>query len=190
MKPILFNTDMVRAILDRRKTVTRRVVKPQPYADERKTMANTQPYRPADILYVRETWAKIDGEYVFRADDEMPEGWHLTAWHPSIHMPRVSARIFLRMTDMSVQRVQEVTEEDARKEGCADRKDFHGVWNACYAMLRPVKGEGGVITHYESYPWEDIRETRTYRGQPWYVIGNPWVWVISFERISREEAIT
>lgn len=46
-----------------------------------------------------------------------------------------------------------------------------------------------MITHYESCPWENIKETRTYRGKPWYVIGNPWVWVIAFERISREEAI-
>ena len=211
MKPILFNTKMVRAILDGRKTVTRRAVKPQPEARlvpvEKDCyiyrgipcgldgMTNFAPYRSGDILYVRETWANLlypDGHtrYVYKATDTYPFGEKMVLqfrWHPSIHMPREAARISLQVTDVRVQRVQDITEEDARKEGCKDREDFHRVWNDCYAKPRPVKVKG-VIHHYESYPWEDIQETRTYRGNPWYVIGNPCVFVNEFERIGKKEA--
>ena len=131
-------------------------------------------------------------------------------WRPSIHMPREAARIFLRVTDVKAQRVQDITEEEARKEGVkkmypytnpetgetvyAYSEDgtyiagFACVWNDCYAKPRPVKGKG-VIHHYESYPWEDIQETRIYRGKPWYIVGNPWVWAIEFEQIKTEEAL-
>lgn len=235
MKPALFNTEMVRAILDGRKTETRRVVKPQPkYAamtqaglltsDNPITLENglvvTKSgsvttldkllYCPGDILYVRETWAKLwyvdpDGYthydqpmYYFAADGTQDitlcdgDGFELDdqriRWHPSIHMPKEAARLFGLVTGLKVQRVQDITDEEARREGAADREDFRRVWNRCYAKPRPVKGEDGEIDHYESYPWEDIHETRTYRGKPWYVIGNPWVWVIEFERITKEVA--
>lgn len=65
------------------------------------------------------------------------------------------------------------------------RSMFADLWNRCYAAPRPVKGKDGAIDHYESYPWEDVQETRTYKGKPWYVIGNPWIWVIVFERCER-----
>lgn len=146
--------------------------------------------------------------YVYKATDLLPGGYK---WRPSIHMPREAARIFLRVTDVRVERLQSITELDIlEKEGVtvdfpqpkpsyaslayaetrlkpAVRKAFADLWNACYSKPHPVKTKG-VITHYESYSWEDIQETRTYRGKPWYVIGNPWVWIIEFERISREEA--
>ena len=130
---------MVQAILEGRKTVTRRPVKPLPEKahtvldcdEEERTfdflcggMVNgalvdyaatvKAPYWTGDILWVRETWAEIDGEYVYRADDESPEGWHLTAWKPSIHMPREAARIFLRVIDVRVERLMEITEEGAK----------------------------------------------------------------------------
>lgn len=126
-------------------------------------------------------------------------------------MPREAARIFPRVTDVKVQHVQDITEEEARKEGAKKMypytdqitgetvyaysevgtyiAGFMCAWNDYYTKPRPVKVKG-VIHHYESYPWEDIQETRTYRGKPWYVIGNPWVWGIAFERISKEEAST
>lgn len=216
MKPILFNTEMVQAILAGQKTVTRRAVKPQP--DKHLTTgknalellaAACAPYQTGDILYVRETWQyayDLDGNeriiegtgrYLYAADGEtpfnewiMPDGTYRDCmpWRPSIHMPKEAARLFLLVTGIKVKRVQDITDEEARREGCKDRDDFRRVWNDCYSKPQPVKVKG-VIDHYESYPWEDIQETRTYRGKPWHVIGNPWAWGIEFERISKEEAL-
>lgn len=221
MKPIPFNTEMVRGVDAGIKTVTRRVVKPQPkgqlvplpdengwpgYFGEADTPRVVRPpYFSGDILYVRETWCDPSGTgYPFLYKADMPMHWDAEdteigipvdlkaedyTWRPSIHMPKEAARLFLRVMGLRVQRVQDITDEEARREGCADRADFHRVWNSCYAKPRPVKGEDGEIDHYESWPWEDIRETRTHKGKPWYVIGNPWVWVIAFARITREEAL-
>ena len=245
MKPILFNTEMVRAILDGRKTVTRRnpfqmeqysILKGL-YLDDKNKMcalfhrpddyyavkAIYAPYQPGDILYVRETWriwkahrydADVYIEYKAGKDgvangtvlqfpfgctdspnrdtyDRFIKKWGVgEKWHPSIHMPREAARIFLRVTDVQVERLQDITNEQARKEGCADRDDFSKVWNDCYATPRPVKNGNGIISHYESYPWENIQETRTYRGKPWYVIGNPYLWVIQFERCEKTKEVT
>lgn len=197
MKPILFNTDMVRAILENRKTVTRRVVK-MPAAVTSKTVDRVcvkdgaahfswswseafsgfdvkMPYRPGDILYVRETWQHgFGGTYLYKAsaghDLFMTADGELVSdipWRPSIHMPREAARIFLRVTDVRVERLQDVTEEDAIKEGCTAHggnlalDEFEVVW---HNTLKP--------TDRALYGWE----------------ANPWVWVIEFERISREEA--
>lgn len=263
-KPILFNTDMVRALLANRKTVTRRVVKPlerelilqDPALKHRQLPENGNvvrlPYAPGDILYVRETWCwcycwdcGMDTEdgcadetaekfynsekgewgcYGYRASF-VPNEVPFDGWHPSIHMPREAARIFLRVTAVRVERLQDPffkhwsTIFSLRGEGidigeqcrecietygspcCIDnesecgvldevRSVFADLWNRRYAKPRPVKYGNGIIDHYESYPWEDIHEIRTYRGKPWYVIGNPWVWVIEFERVSREEAVS
>ena len=236
MKPSLFNTEMVRAILEGHKTETRRVVKPQyggtlevhddlggiPCLSERcgsLCRGLKPPYRPGDIMYVREAFDVLpvieegsvlvgSRRFYYKADGDLrPDGWG-GRWTPSIHMPREAARIFLRVTNVKVQRVQDITEEEARKEGSkkmyphtdpetgetvyAYSEDgtyiagFMCVWNDCYANPQPVKVKG-VIDHYESYPWEDIQETRTYRGKPWYVIGNPWAWVIEFERCEKPE---
>lgn len=220
MKPILFNTEMVRGVDAGIKTVTRRVVKPQPkgrlvpelpsscwpgyFGEENTPRVVRPPYFVGDILYVRETWCDPSGTgYPFLYKADMPMHWDAEdtevgipvdlkaedyTWRPSIHMPKEAARLFLRVMGLRVQRVQDITDEEARREGCADRADFRRVWNGCYAKPRPVKGEDGKIDHYESWPWEDIRETRTHKGKPWHVIGNPWVWVIEFKRITREEA--
>lgn len=147
MKPILFNTDMVQAILEGRKSVTRRIVKPQPkshiaYAcmgsrcgkwgypgkdawkywdddsfrlpddisqDELKVKW-TPPCHTDDILYVRETWAvnnitPHDPEWLYKADyDYTINPYKNWRWRPSIHMPKEAARIFLRVTDVRVER--------------------------------------------------------------------------------------
>ena len=157
MKPILFNTAMVRAILDGRKTVTRRVVKARnteildkskwakgPYwFDVIKTKNGRKvatadmilpPYKTGDILYVRETWCdpsemgyhsilyKADFPIHYDADEtECGEPIDLLAedytWKPSIHMPKDYARIFLRVTRVSVERLRDISKEDAIKEG-------------------------------------------------------------------------
>lgn len=147
--PILFNTEMVRAILDGRKTVTRRVVKPQMpdhcpscmhiHSDfiYDKAAQNVYcascgepldnggfPYKPAyqpgDILYVRETWQECEWGYLYRA---WPEGLHQPGtykgmpWRPSIHMPKAAARIWLKVTDVRVERLQEMDTRGCQREG-------------------------------------------------------------------------
>lgn len=244
MKPILFNTEMVRAVLDDRKTVTRRVVKLK-YSNTHLEMSANKygtrliekqneepgvtiiknpdgttthtllaciekepPYRPGDILYVREKWRIVDYldglslKFEYEADGKISDFIDFTndrlkkflkyisrkGWCPGIFMPKEAARLFLRVTDVRIERLQDITDAEAQKEGAVDREALRRIWNNCYSKPRPVKDKHGVIDHYESYPWEDVMETRTFRGKPWYIIGNPWVWVVEFERISREEA--
>lgn len=183
MKPILFNTEMVRAILEGRKTVTRRVVKPKhlrvldshyhkehPEVPDKTLLEKLclPPYHPGDILWVRETWAKsMAGTFMYRADDK---AIMVERWHPSIHMPREAARIFLRVTGVRVERLQEMTLKDAAMEGMDLRgpmfTKFVEVWNST------VPKHPNKFKRYPYY-WED----------------NPWVWVIEFERISKDEAL-
>ena len=214
MKPILFNTEMVLAVLEGRKTVTRRLMKPQPDAGANGkpifrftgcsrdflrvcvsgyhgTLMCVPPYRPGDILYVRETWRiwrayryDADAHIEFRAGGEgtvirFPYGcadsanrgdydrfihkWGVrrNKWHPSIHMPREAARIFLRVTDVRVEQLRDITWLDALKEGCERPMHFDELWNS---TIKPKE--------------------RTLYG--W--VANPWVWVIEFERCERPEA--
>ena len=201
MKPILFNTDMVRAILDGRKTVTRRVVKPQPQYDVEKAKsafddifdivaATNPPYQPGDILYVRETWSMIsewtdvdpsvgmfDG-YIYKADWS---GNSHPRWHPSIHMPREAARIFLKVTDVQVERLQESGKGwclEIEKEGICTPQDpilyisddaFH---DALRKEMEKVWDSTINPKDRDKYGWE----------------ANPWVWVISFKNIGKPEA--
>lgn len=149
IKPILFNTEMVRAILEGRKSCTRRLVKPQP--DEKHTYplgfvtdstekkevgcfgfaANEYggsiqcvkpPYRyaPGDILYVRETWKKAPKGYYYYEDWQRNDIADVTKWKPSIYMPKEAARIWLKVTDVRVERLQDMTDDDAEAEGCFD----------------------------------------------------------------------
>ena len=152
VKPILFNTEMVRAILEGRKSCTRRIVKPQqligmlpdkcksgapeeflkekklmfkPYCDmtdiELINTAYKAPYQIGDILYVRETWMDYTGLTMYKADCDNYRLESLNfagfGWHPSIHMPKEAARIWLKVTDVRVERLQEITEEQASAEG-------------------------------------------------------------------------
>lgn len=143
IKPILFNTEMVRAILDGRKTVTRRLVKflsrKNPnwtgyvknglmlYNGRNEPCIKKAPYHTGDILYVRETWCGLPVNeaghfrghpiYYYRADGDLrPEGWR-GAWHPSIHMPKEAARIWLKAMNVRVERLQDITPKDAENEG-------------------------------------------------------------------------
>jgi hypothetical protein len=123
-KPILFNTQMVRAILDGRKTCTRRIVKPQPTAHYG-VQCIKPPYQPGDILYVRETWSlRFDGEkYFYKADKNTSReekrllDYNDVKWRPSIHMPKEAARIWLKVTNVRVERLQEITEAQTEEEG-------------------------------------------------------------------------
>lgn len=209
-KPILFNTEMVRAILDGRKTMTRRVIKlpeglaGRPVYDPLGLMYAGGIYRPkyqiGDILWVRETWSPIwvrPRRYLYKASPENVPNNTPIKWHPSIHMPREAARIFLKVTNVRVERLQEITAKDIRSEGltsmgvhCLDYeiavKEWELLWDSIYATPKAVKNSDGEILYYESYPWEDIQEVREYKGKLWHVYGNPWVWVYELERVSED----
>lgn len=138
MRPILFNTDMVRAILSGSKTVTRRICRDAnkltvPLSDTIDHNARTytveginedgitqylaerrMPYAAGDILWVRETWAKAAPDiYACKTDNDR----QVPRWHPSIHMPKEAARLFLRVTDVRLERLREISEEQAQREG-------------------------------------------------------------------------
>lgn len=194
IKPILFNTEMVRAILDGRKTCTRRVVKTRrkdacgfyvtkfpdgsfaeiyEYDEEERMFENSlkPPYMPEDILYIRETWGEgyAEGTYIYKADDKLAElpAFEKTSkilYHPSIHMPKEAARIWLKVTDVRVERLQDMTDDDAEAEGCFDYTStalgFPDVWDSTIKK-----------SDLDRYGWK----------------ANPWVWVIEFERCEKPE---
>lgn len=204
MKPILFNTEMVREILDGRKTVTRRVVKPQPDEDGLEIFVflgvgvdtNMKKYNApcclSDILWVRETWAKDrDGEFVYRTDygttedDSFPPS--MFKWRPSIHMPREAARIFLRVTDVRVERLQEITEDGAKAEGAVKSYPYTDPETGKTAFMLDEKGtyRSGFLKIWDNTVPKHQSKFKRY---PYYWADNPWVWVIEFEKISKEEA--
>lgn len=211
MKPILFNTEMVRAILDGRKSCTRRIIKPQPdkkhihllgYVNdstERKDIGSfgfganeyggtiqyvKPPYQTGDILYVRETWCALPVNeaghmrghsiYYYRADGDLrPEGWR-GRWRPSIHMPKEAARIWLKVTDVRVERLQDITVEDALAEGM-DK----------YIRLNGELDENSIITSFIGI-WNSTIKKSDLDCYGWNV--NPWVWVIEFEQCGKPES--
>lgn len=208
MKPILFNTEMVRAILDGRKSCTRRIVKPQQlvgllpdkckngvpeeFLKEKKLMfkpycnmtdielintAYKAPYQRGDILYVRETWCKGLERYIYRADYSDTEKFYRDGkeiemkWHPSLHMPKDAARIFLRVTNVRVERLQDITVEDALEEGM-DK----------YIRLNGELDENSIITSFIGI-WNSTIKKSDLDRYGWNA--NPWVWVIEFERCEK-----
>ena len=203
IRPILFNTEMVEGILEYRKLNTRRIVKQQPKKDmkyklgycvdgDKKDIGKfgfgshecgghvlyvKPPLLVGDILWVRETWSEWTDGYVYKAwTSPFPQAGRypdkMMKWRPSIHMPKEAARIFLRVTDVQVERLRDIG--DCTKEGVArgthatahmnaydERCDFKALWNSTIKE-----------SDLDRYGWD----------------ANPWVWVIEFERISKEEA--
>lgn len=202
MKPILFNTGMTRAILEDRKTVTRRVLKPQPMLDGHlwklggaawsdsvlsvhvlfgHSLYNRAPYQPGDVLWVRETFAQ-PAKHIFwyKADFKLQN----ILWRPSIHMPREAARLFLMVTSVRVERLQAITEDDAEAEGA----------EKMYPYTDPETGETAFLLHQNgtfragfSQIWDNTIKSADRTTCGWDA--NPWVWMIEFERISKEEAV-
>lgn len=204
-KPILFSTTMVKAILEGRKTQTRRVIKPQPGKDtnvsfmpnppldwcgkwfpykweteEGESISKRCPYgNIGDILWVRETWQYTDSSiniqpgYVYRATDPDWESMEVWKWKPSIFMPKSAARIFLKITDVKVERLQNISEEDAIKEGV--KIDSEGY--ECWDYLKNFYG-GFCFSPEQSFEslWQKINGTESWKS-------NPFVWVIEFKRI-------
>jgi hypothetical protein len=213
MNHIIFSTPMVQAVLEDRKNMTRRVAKvnnpedweagnncrASEYGAEvpcyiTRKMATEErgihypKYDAGDILWVKETWgyswfAETDGEapiqrYIFRAD----ENSSVIRWRSSLFMPRAAARIFLRVTDVRVERVQEITDADAVREGFSGVPCEHPFGRyACEDCMNTGWLEPPTVGFMET--WEKLNAKR---GYGWDT--NPWVWVISFERISKEEA--
>ena len=191
MKSIIFSTPMVQAILEGRKSMTRRVIKDKDitnnfdidvdgsaYAYINPATGDSCPptaiakYQVGDILWVRETWSRDEnGEYVYRTnygtteDDSFPPS--VFKWKPSIHMPREAARIFLKVTNVRVERLQDITEDEAIKEGAK----AYGPNNCSGTSARIAFAE----------IWDKTTTEHEWRT-------NPWVWVIEFEKISKEEA--
>lgn len=241
IKPILFNkqigTEMVRAILDGRKSCTRRLVKTQP--DEKHTYplgfvtdstekkevgcfgfgigeyggsiqyAKPQ-YHTDDVLYIRETWTEECGKYYYRADYDSDyldpcetlsggypascrnhpgcDGCMATStrihWHPSIHMPKEAARIWLKVTDVRVERLQEITDEQAKREGIQydecptgftwkQETDMHNCYTTPIGAMQALWNSTIRKSDIDRYGWD----------------ANPWVWVIEFERCEKPEGV-
>ena len=196
--PILFNTEMVRAILDGRKSCTRRIVKHDvkailnsPYHKEHPEVEDKQiisklcmpPYQIGDILYVRETWYKGLERYMYRADYSDTEKFYRDGkeiemkWHPSLHMPKDAARIFLRVTNVRVERLQEITEDEAVKEGIyqSNCKECNAPFG-CDAC--PDEGYNEIDGFADL--WNSTIKKSDLDRYGWDA--NPWVWVIEFER--------
>lgn len=226
VKPILFNTEMVRAIMDGRKSCTRRIAKPQPDwnhtyplgfvndSTERKDVGSfgfgtnelggsiqyaKPPYQPGDILYVRETWKcwrahryEATADIIFKTGgdgvrlqfangsidsvnrfdyDTFVNKWlsYHGEWKPAIHMPKEAARIWLKVTDVRVERLQEISGKDLIKEGIdlfqsnyvrVAFDEFKNIWNSTIKK-----------SDLDRYGWD----------------ANPWVWVVEFERCEKPE---
>lgn len=237
-KPILFNTEMVRAILDGRKTVTRRCVKYKYSNTEMKMHTDKygtrlieiqkdvegetfgknpdgttwhkllgyiepkSPYRPGNILYVRETWKIVDYldnlslKFEYEADGKISDFIDFTrdrlqkflkyinkkGWCPALFMPKEAARIFLRVTDVRVERLRDITDEQAIKEG------FEGVPCNCNGYPCTDCMNTGWIEPPQvgfMYTWDSTIKKSDLDRYGWDA--NPWVWVIEFARVMLNE---
>ena len=225
--PILFNTEMVRAILDGRKSCTRRICKDgneytvpdmnfynadrrtyavHNYADKKHTdklsiAERSCPICPGDILYVRETWQYLyeldgneqvvedTGKYYYAATDTILFDTYVdengvkhdhAPWIPSIRMPKEAARIWLKVTDVRAERLQDITEEGAKKEGAIDNRGFIHSPNNEYDNVHTAR------EHFVKIWTNTIKKSNLDR-YGWDA--SPWVWVIEFERCEKPEEI-
>lgn len=184
-KPILFNTEMVRAILYGRKTQTRRLVKNIPLQEPYFEVVDGTPYacdgdgefHPAvefspiqkgDVLYVRETWTEMPYGFAYRADGEEPDGWDGNdRWYPSIHMPKEAARLFLRVKDVRVERLRDGL-------GCFQALQAEGVKSTTFPS---------ILFEFREL-WNSTIKPADIPRYGWGA--NPWVWVIEFERTDKQ----
>ena len=220
-KPILFNTEMVKAILDGRKTQTRRLVKDiplyEPYftvddgiafaCDEDGEWHPAEAFsriQPGDVLWVRETWAKDVGRYMYRANYSDTEKFYMNGreikmvWRPSIHMPREAARLFLRVKGVQMERLQDMSEDDAIAEGYRGCDAKHpviyypdGIAEPCWVTGHECIYEYWYCNHtlQEGFGrdiWDGTIKKADIQRYGWDA--NPWVWVIEFERLDGRPA--
>ena len=217
IKPILFNTEMVRAILDGRKVCTRRIVKgyipkdaqfgytaftPDGAISCRGLFETTGrpgygekffklPYQPGDILYVRETWKKAPNGYYYYEDWQRNDIADVTKWKPSINMPKEAARIWLKVTNVRVERLQEIDEDGVWDEGfrfkppCLTRVSADGhtcdLDGPCTSSIKYCDMTMGELFGREL--WNSTIKKSDLDIYGWDA--NPWVWVIEFERCEK-----
>ena len=194
-KPILFNTEMVRAILAGFKTQSRRIIKGFPLyppffevdegrgwleESESGTFYSLEAFskvQPGDVLWVRETWQRLfdhkGWRYEYKADynDDEPLklGGMYIAWRPSIHMPRKAARIFLKVNDVRAERLQSITMDEIKAEGLTSAGVHVGDEEIAFKEWELLWNSTVKKADLPRYGWE----------------ANPWVWVIEFERIDK-----
>ncbi|BDC01569.1 hypothetical protein CP118TE_12780 [Clostridium perfringens E] len=227
MKPILFSTAMVRAIIDGEKTCTRRIIKKEIpggykplgfvlYPTDDKELGNLvfggkganvyyakPPYKVGDILYVRETFRwQLVGEFDSWGDcnwdDEVVEykasvnefleeyGEYLdreeyesTRWIPSIHMPKELARIFLKVTSVRAERLKDITDEGCYQEGISSTSFYD---EAEHIQIAGIGLNDSLERAAFSLLWNSTVKEEKYSWE-----GNPWVWVIEFEKVEKQE---
>lgn len=203
---------MVRAILDCRKSCTRRIIKPQPqgyfevseeplyiYDTDGKQGKITPPYQPGDILYVRETFIQAAAHIFWYKADDKPWMSKDLLWKPSIHMPKEAARIWLKVTDVRVERLQEITEAQAQAEGIRGYSkdgnlykyavtddwwiDFHNKHRKSFFGGTWWQDMPRTAKDAFSYLWNSTIKKSDLTCYGWNA--NPWVWVIEFERCEK-----
>lgn len=210
INPILFNTEMVRAILDGRKNCTRRICKDaneytvpdmdfynadrrtyavhnfanREHSEQLSTAERTCPICTGDILYVRETWKKAPNGYYYYEDWQRNDIADVTKWKPSIHMPKEAARIWLKVTNVRVERLQEITDEQAKREGIQydecptgfawkQETDMHNCYTTPIGAMQALWNSTIKKSDLDRYGWD----------------ANPYVWVIEFERCEKPEGV-
>lgn len=219
MRPILFSTEMVRAILAGRKTQTRRMVKRDlanhyfqslvHHTTGKFTFVENGNYNPkeydvveikcpygavGDVLWVREKFRysdDLDEPYDYYEDfidKYIPEEVERSkgTWKPSIHMPREAARLFLKITDIRVERLQDISEADAVAEGIEnfmDKDDKLPIYRNYLATRKDL--EIDAYSHCANGPEDSFRSLWQKINGPDSWEANPWVWVVQFERIDK-----
>lgn len=198
-KPILFNTDMVFAIMMGWKTETRRLAKKVepfnhtgmyfyamvkgkaegPMSRELIAKSKVAPYQVGDYLYVRETWCNVnkpeyEPDYYYFADSRIAEDYDSSewTWKPSIHMPKKAARIFLKVTEVSLEKLQDITYEGAKAEGIRIRN------------VGLPSGKREMVEKFSEL-WDTTVSKKDKYLYDWKA--NPYVWVIKFERIECDD---
>ena len=195
VKPIIFSGPMVRAIRDGRKSVTRRAVKLQPDAPEDLQILREPgyaPHNPGDTLWVRETWTEwswregIAPKLYYRANGEIPTGSATppVLWRSAMFMPKTAARLFLTVEDVRLERLWDITDEDAEREGFTE--DALKDDEIDRQVLGPFSS-GGIFKPRFAFALycDSLRNPAELAEYGWNV--NPWVWRIAFRQCEKPE---
>ncbi len=221
-KPMIFTTENIRGIRDGRKTMTRRVIKPQPsegglewctaadgafgawqdplllldeHSEDGGPCQRVCPYGvPGDLLWLREPHLVVGGPHcedprvVYRATNDGPDAWVSPRWTPSIFMPRRFSRLTLHVSTVRVERVQDISEENAKAEGvpqnwCGELSGWSAEKHGYLGTVDTGEDNGGEAyyrTAREAFAelWDSINAKRGYSYE-----SNPWVWVIEWDRV-------